>query len=57
VAREKGRRALAEEVTTIASINAKIDRLRLAGEAGAQAIAEARRENARRAKKGPGDAA
>lgn len=48
VAREKGRRALAEEVITIASINAKIDRLRLNGEAGARAIAEAREEKARR---------
>ena len=48
VAREKGRRALAEEVTTIASINEKIDRLRLNAEAGAKAIAKARREKARR---------
>ena len=70
VAREKGRRALADEVVTIESINAKIDKLRLAGEAGSRAIAEARREKARRsssskavglqkttrAKKGSGDA-
>lgn len=47
VAREKGRRALAEEVTTIAAINAKIDKLRLAGEAGAAAIAAARKAKAR----------
>lgn len=39
VAREKGRRRLAEEVTTIAAINAKIDRLRLATEEGEAAIA------------------
>ena len=43
VAREKGRRALAEEVVTIESINAKIDRLRLASEEGQEAIAEARK--------------
>jgi hypothetical protein len=43
VAREKGRRALAEEVATIAAINAKIDRLRLASEESEQAIKEARK--------------
>lgn len=52
VAREKGRRALADEVTTIASINAKIDRLRLNGEAGAKAIAKARRAKTARIRKG-----
>lgn len=56
VAREKGRRALAEEVTTIESINAKIDKLRLNAAAGAKAIAEARKENARRKAKGRNDA-
>lgn len=50
VAREKGRRTLADEVTTIASINAKIDRLRLAGEAGDKAITAARKASARRRK-------
>lgn len=51
VAREKGRRALAEEVTTIASINEKIDKLRLNEEAGAEAIAAARKDNAKRARR------
>lgn len=55
VAREKGRRRLAEEVTTIASINAKIDRLRLATEEGEAAIAAARAENAKRRRKGARD--
>lgn len=48
VAREKGRRTLEDEVITIQSINAKIDRLRLNTEAGKAAIAKAREENARR---------
>lgn len=47
VAREKGRRALAEEAITIASINAKIDQLRLNRDAGARAMLEARRAKAR----------
>ena len=51
VMREKGRRTLAEEATTIASINAKIDRLRLATEEGEAAIAVAREENAARQSK------
>ena len=55
VAREKGRRTLAEEVITIESINAKIDRLRLAGEAGRKAMAAARREKTKAARKGTGD--
>ena len=42
VAREKGRRTLAGEVTTIAAINAKIDALRAQRKAGDKAIAEAR---------------
>ena len=57
VAREKGRRTLAEEATTIASINAKIDSLRLAGEAGRKAIAEARRDKAGRQAKGAAEPA
>lgn len=51
VAREKGRRALAEEVTTIESINAKIDKLRLAGEESEAAIAAARRAKKLEARK------
>ena len=51
VAREKGRRALAEEAATIAAINAKIDRLRLASEQGEQAIAAARKAKALEARK------
>ncbi len=43
VAREKGRRTLAEEVATIAAINAKIDRLRLNAGAADKAIKAARR--------------
>ena len=46
VAREKGRRTLAEEVTTMASINAKIDRLRERQE-------QADALQARRARRGP----
>lgn len=45
VAREKGRRTLAEEVATIESINAKIDRLRLNEKAATKAIAAARKSN------------
>lgn len=52
VRREKGRRRLAEEVTTIASIDAKIDALRLNGERGMRAIAEARAANKRRSAPG-----
>lgn len=43
VAREKGRRSLAEEVTTIAAINAKIDRLRARQDTNRQAVAKARK--------------
>lgn len=48
VAREKGRRTLAEEVATIAAINEKIDRLRLNGKAATKAIAQARKGNRER---------
>ncbi len=43
VAREKGRRTLAEEVTTIASINAKIDLLRARARQSDAAIRKARK--------------
>lgn len=43
VAREKGRRTLAEEVATIEAINAKIDRLRLNSKASDKAIRAARK--------------
>jgi hypothetical protein len=49
VAREKGRRTLADEVTTIASINAKIDAMRLRAKESDKAISKARRTNARKA--------
>jgi hypothetical protein len=45
VLREKGRRSLAEEVATIESINAKIDRLRLNERAADKAIRAARESN------------
>ena len=44
VAREKGRRALADEVATIDSINAKIDALRARGEANEAEIRKSRRK-------------
>ena len=47
VAREKGRRALADEVTTIASINAKIDALRQRARANDRTIRKSRRKAAR----------
>ena len=50
VAREKGRRTLAGEVTTIAAINAKIDALRAQRKAGDKAIAKARAETRKAAK-------
>lgn len=50
VAREKGRRTLAAEAATIASINAKIDALRAQAEEGDAAIRQARRAIARRRK-------
>lgn len=43
VAREKGRRTLADEAATIAAINEKIDRLRLNARASDKAIAAARK--------------
>ncbi len=43
VAREKGRRGLEDEVETIASINAKIDRLRRNAKASDKAVREARK--------------
>lgn len=46
VAREKGRRTLAEEATTIASINAKIDALRTRQKSNRHAIAAARKAKA-----------
>lgn len=61
VAREKGRRTLADEVATIASINEKIDRLRLNAKASERAVAEARRATRSRRNEGqdalPGSAA
>lgn len=45
VAREKGRRTLAQEAATIESINAKIDRLRLNQKAADKAIRAARKSN------------
>jgi hypothetical protein len=56
VAREKGRRTLAGEVATIAAINAKIDKLRLNGEAATKAIAKVRKERRDAARKGAADA-
>lgn len=57
VAREKGRRTLADEVATIAAIDAKIDRLRLNGVAATKAIAAARKSNrARTRRSGAGGA-
>lgn len=48
VARERGRRTLADEVATIASINAKIDALRTRAREGEAAIRAARRTAAKR---------
>ncbi|MXP11031.1 hypothetical protein [Pseudoblastomonas halimionae] len=55
VAREKGRRTLADEVTTIATINAKIDMLRARAKEGEKAIRRARRDTTPRSpvKKAP----
>ncbi len=50
VAREKGRRALADEAATIASINEKIDKLRLRGLANDKAIRASRKRAAKRAR-------
>ena len=47
VAREKGRRTLADEVATIASINAKIDDMRARSKAGDAAVRKARRDAAK----------
>ena len=46
VAREKGRRSLADEVTTIAALNAKIDALRERAEENEQVIRAARAKGA-----------
>ncbi|MXO61084.1 hypothetical protein GRI89_16195 [Altererythrobacter salegens] len=51
VAREKGRRTLAEEAATIESINAKIDALRARGKEGTAAIRKARKNVAKRTKR------
>ncbi len=48
VAREKGRRTLAEEAATIAAINARIDALRAKADANAGAIRQARKASAKR---------
>ena len=48
VAREKGRRTLAAEATTIAAINARIDALRAQAEVGEAAIRRARKDVAKR---------
>lgn len=48
VAREKGRRTLAEEAATIAAINAKIDALRARAREGDAAIRRARQNIAKR---------
>ena len=53
VAKEKGRRTLADEVATIAAIDAKIDRLRLNQQASDKAIRAARRSIAARSRGGP----
>ena len=47
VAREKGRRTLADEVATIASINAKIDDMGARSKAGDAAVRKARRDAAK----------
>ncbi len=49
VAREKGRRTLADEVATIAAINAKIDALRAHAQASDAAVRKARRTAAKQA--------
>lgn len=56
VAREKGRRTLAQEAATIASINDKIDRLRLNERAATKAIAAARKSNRARTTRDTTDA-
>jgi hypothetical protein len=52
VAREKGRRTLADEVATIAAINAKIDSLRARAKEGEKAVRAARKGIAGRASHG-----
>ncbi|MGX7951429.1 hypothetical protein ACWPM1_02575 [Tsuneonella sp. HG249] len=54
VARERGRRTLAEEAATIASINAKIDALRAQAKEGEAAIRAARKAIGRATTKGAG---
>lgn len=55
VAREKGRRTLADEVTTIAAINAKIDAMRARARESEAAIRVARKDIARRARRDGGN--
>lgn len=50
VAREKGRRTLADEVATIAAINQKIDAMRERAKEGEKAVRQARKANAKRAR-------
>lgn len=52
VAREKGRRALADEVATIAGINAKIDAMRARARESDAAIRKARKVTAQRTTRG-----
>lgn len=52
VAREKGRRTLADEVATIAAINAKIDVLRARAREGEKAVRAARKAAAERTRDG-----
>ena len=55
VAREKGRRTLADEVATIEGINAKIDALRARARESEAAIRRARQANAKRTAGGGAD--
>jgi hypothetical protein len=54
VAREKGRRTLADEVATIDGINARIDAMRIRAKEGEAAIRRARKDIAERAKRDGG---
>jgi hypothetical protein len=54
VAREKGRRTLADEVATIDGINARIDTMRIRAKEGEAAIRRARKDIAKRAKRDGG---
>ena len=51
VAREKGRRTLAEEAATIEAINAKIDALRLRAREGEAQVRKSKRAVAKRTKR------